>query len=79
MPRTPQGSKVGSELGGGLGKEPTAAAAAPRVSTLPSEELEDDDEDEILEISENGRWQKINEQVGRAVVGVVSDNNGSVF
>lgn len=66
MPRSPQGSKVGSEPGSGISKEPPAAPAAGRVSSPPSEE--DDDEDEILEISENGRWQKINEQVGKVLV-----------
>lgn len=52
MPRSPKASGVDpskEQLGKKLDQE--------------GQESDDSDEDEILEISENGRWQKFNEQV----------------
>ena len=52
MPRSPKASGVdpGTEQ---IGKE----------LSQEGHESDDSDEDEILEVSENGRWQKFNEQV----------------
>ena len=58
MPRSPRSSKVAVEPGGALGKDPQ--------DTSPHSE-DEDDEDEILETSENGRWQKIDEHVSIAI------------
>ena len=57
MPRSPQGSKVGAEPSGGI-KDPGESGS----------QSEDEDEDDILETSENGRWQKINQQVSAALI-----------
>ena len=58
MPRSPKASGVdqGKEA---LGKEHSQEGQ--------DIETDDSDEDEILEISENGRWQKFNEQVSVCV------------
>lgn len=54
MPRSPKVTAT----------EPGAPAEHGLSSGPPSE---DDDEDEILETSENGRWQKFNEHVSDLV------------
>lgn len=61
MPRSPRGTAVaGAEAGQAVAQpEPKPRGAA------DAEEEEDSDEDEILETSENGRWQKIDQQVWR--------------
>ena len=51
MPRSPHASTIGADLGGKDG------------ATHESSGGSEDDEDEILEVSENGRWQKIKQPV----------------
>ena len=51
MPRSPKASGVDPS------KEPTSKEEAPEIDD------DESDEDEILEVSDNGRWQKFNEQV----------------
>lgn len=51
MPRSPKASGVD------LSKESLSKEEAPDIDD------EESDEDEILEVSDNGRWQKFNEQV----------------
>ncbi len=41
----------------------------PSVSKDSDKEDTDDSEDEILEISENGRWQKIDQHVSTSMCG----------
>ena len=51
MPRSPKASGVDPS------KEPTSKEEGPEIDD------DESDEDEILEVSDNGRWQKFNEQV----------------
>ena len=49
-------------------RSPKASGVDPTKESLNKEEApeiddDDSDEDEILEVSDNGRWQKFNEQV----------------
>ncbi len=53
MPRSPHSSMVGAEVTGKDGLAHEAGAGSE----------DDSDEDEILEVSENGQWQKINQPV----------------
>ena len=56
MPRTPKGSVV----------DPSKEKLDLESTNQHSEDVgdsDDSDEDDILETSENGRWQKFNEQV----------------
>ena len=48
----------------------TKAEPLSRGATADDEDDEDSDEDEILETSENGRWQKIAQQVGHPALGL---------
>ena len=52
MPRSPKASGVDTS------KEPVG-----KELSQEGPESDESDEDEILEVSENGRWQKFNEQV----------------
>ena len=76
MPRSPKASAEtgGGGAAGGGGGGPGAAggggcqtgAVSKQPDPLESGSAsEEDDEDEILETSANGRWQKLNEQVER--------------
>lgn len=53
MPRSPKASGVDPS------KESMSKEEAPEIDD------DESDEDEILEVSDNGRWQKFNEQVWR--------------
>lgn len=56
MPRSPHASVAGAEP---VGKDGIAH------DSNTGDEEDSDDEDEILEVSENGRWQKIKQPVRR--------------
>ena len=66
MPRSPQGSKVGTEPTGGAKDDINRSESGPQ--NHESMESEDEDEDDILEISENGRWQKNNQRVSAYLI-----------
>ncbi len=55
MPRSPHASKVSAE--------PFGKDGLTQESSAGGEDESDDDEDEILEVSDNGRWQKIKQPV----------------
>ena len=75
MPRSPKASAEpgGGGAAGGGGGGPGAAGGGCQAGAVskqpdplePGSASEEDDEDEILETSANGRWQKLNEQVER--------------
>lgn len=49
-----------------MSKSPKSSGVDPSKKPMSKEggsETDDSDDDEILEVSENGRWQKFNEQV----------------